>query len=438
MNFGKLEAWYIHRDYFDDAQALRKARLLVRACLLTSVFSISYVGLSFVFNYEKGIYFTGFNVIGYFALPFLLRTKLSLTLLGNIYTCLGAITVLALTWFSGGMWSAIYPWIIAIPVLALLVVGKKSALYWGIFSFIWMVAFGLFELNGTKLPVEYDETLRTIWFLCILPGLLLIILVVSFTFESSMQRALNDVEAQKVTIEKQSLELEKLIEDKDNIIRILAHDLRNPLANISVLSKMLEKEITSEGPKEMVDMIRSASSNAQVLVKHVLEMATLEYRDGGIRLLPTNIPTVVNEVVQSFRQASESKGISIRTVELDKYSVAMADLTYLRLVLENLVSNAVKYSPAGKEIALSVANADQKLQIRVRDYGVGVPVDEEDRLFKKFSKLSVQPTAGESSNGLGLSLVKRYMELMEGKVWFERPSDGGSIFAIELLKAEPR
>jgi signal transduction histidine kinase len=333
------------------------------------------------------------------------------------------------------MWSAIYPWIIAIPVLALLIDGKKPAIYWTIFSFVWMVVFGVFELKGIQLPVEYNEELRTIWYLSILPGLLMIIMVVSFTFESSMVRALNDVEAQKVTIEKQSAELEKLIEDKDNIIRILAHDLRNPLANISVLTKLLEKEVKSDGPKELIDMIGSASSNAQVLVKHVLEMATLEYRDGGIKLLPTNIPTVVNEVVQSFKQASESKGISIHTTDLDKYSMVMADLTYLRLVLENLVSNAVKYSPAGKEIKLSVEDTSQKLQIRVRDYGVGVPVDEEDRLFKKFSKLSVQPTAGESSNGLGLSLVKRYMELMNGKVWFERPADGGSIFAIELLKA---
>jgi hypothetical protein len=119
--------------------------------------------------------------------------------------------VLVLTWFSGGMWSAIYPWIIAIPVLGLLVVGKKSAIYWSAFSFVCMVMFGLLELNGVQLPVEYDITLRTLWFLCILPGLLLIIMVVSFKFEDSMQRALNDVESQKVTIQQQSSELEKLI-----------------------------------------------------------------------------------------------------------------------------------------------------------------------------------------------------------------------------------
>ncbi len=435
MQVGKLVDWFIHPSYFEDAMVLRRARLLVRACLLTSLFSISYVILSIVFHYEKGIYFTGFNVVGYFALPLLVRTRFPLSITGNIFIAIGAITVLVLTWFSGGMWSAIYPWIIAIPVLALLIEGKRSAIYWTIFAFGWMVAFGALELNGFKLPVEYNESLRTVWFISILPGLLMIIMVVSFVFESSMQRAMSDVQSQKVTIEQQSAVLEKLIEDKDNIIRILAHDLRNPLANISVITRLLEREIKEEGAKEMVNMINSASSNAQVLVKHVLEMATLEYREGGVKLTAIDFQKVVKEVVQSFKQAADQKDISIHAADFDKYCMVMADLTYLRLVLENLVSNAVKYSPTGKAIKLLVEDRSDKVLIRVRDYGVGVPVEEEDRLFKKFSRLSSQPTAGESSNGLGLSLVKRYMELMNGKVWFERPNDGGSIFAIELVKA---
>ncbi len=108
----------------------------------------------------------------------------------------------------------------------------------------------------------------------------------------------------------------------------------------------------------------------------------------------------MNEVVNSFRQASENKGISIRIPNADQYYTVMADMTYLRLVLENLVSNAVKYSPRGKAIDVFVAGRDQQIQLRVRDYGAGVPVNEEDRLFKKFSTLSSRPTAGESSNGL--------------------------------------
>src|ERR1041385_7377218 len=103
MTLGQRADWFIHRSYFENASELRRARLLVRASLLTSIFSTSYVTLSLVFSYERGVYFTAFNVFGYFALPFLAKTKLPLHWLGFIYTALGAITVLVLTWFSGGM-----------------------------------------------------------------------------------------------------------------------------------------------------------------------------------------------------------------------------------------------------------------------------------------------------------------------------------------------
>jgi len=435
MNFTTLVNWFIHPDYHGDALALRKARLLVRACLLTSLFSISYVWLSVIFSYEKGFYFTAFNVIGYFILPFFVRTKISLRILGNLYSAIGAITVLTLTWYSGGIWSAIYPWIIAIPVLSLLIVGRTTAIYWSVVCFFIMEFFGVLELKGIKLPVEYNVEMRSLWFISIVPGLLLIIMVVSFTFEYAMQQAMADVEAQKKTIEKQASSLERLIEEKDHIIRILAHDLKNPLANIGILTKLLQKEITSEEPKNLVEMIGQASSNAGILVKQVLEMATLEHRDGGLKLTPTNIQEVVHDVVNSFKQIAESKEIKIKTKDLEKYYMVMADLTYLRSVLENLISNAIKFSSTDKEILLSVAEVDQQVQLRVRDHGPGVPVEEENRLFKKFSRLSARPTAGESSSGLGLSLVKGYMELMNGRVWHERPEGGGSIFAIELVKA---
>lgn len=434
MNFLLLADWFINPSYFKDSTILRRARLLVRASLLTSLFSLSYVWLSIFFQYHRGLYFTAFNVIGYFLLPFLVRTKVPIKILGNIYPVMGAITVLVLTWFSGGMWSAIYPWIIAIPVLALLVVGKNPAIYWGIFSFGCMVAFGLLEMNQFSFPVEYNVALRPLWFVSIVPGLLLIIMVVSITFESTMNRAMLDVEAQKKTIETQSNELQKLLEEKDQIIRILAHDLKNPLSNITMLSKLLEKEIPGNESMEIVHMIGKASHNANVLVKHVLEMATLDNRYEAVKLLPIDFPSILNEVVYSFKNTSDKKSIPIQTEKFDEYCMVMANLTYLRLVLENLISNALKFSPPGRQIKVSVA-ITENVQVRVRDYGPGVNAGEEALLFKKFSRLSARPTANEDSSGLGLSLVKRYMELMNGKVWFERPADGGAVFAIELSKA---
>lgn len=436
MNFDPLINWFIHSDYVTNHKDLRKARLLVSGCLLTSFFSTSYVLLSVVFSYEKGIYFTAFNVIGYFILPFLVRTRLPLLFLGNLYTVIGATTVIALTVFSGGMWSAIYPWIIAIPVLALLIAGRTSAVYWSIVSFLVMLVLGGLELQGIKLPVEYNTELRTLWFLSILPGLLLIIMVVSMTFEAGMQRALRDVEAQKETIEKQSAELEKLVDEKDNIIGILAHDLRNPLNNIGILVKMLKDETNEDEKKNLLEMIGRASSNAQVLVKDVLEMAALEQEGELIKLQAVPVMTMIYEVMESLQTAADSKDIRVNFNNNTESVTVLADPTYFRQVMENLISNAVKFSPAGKNVDVSVIDNENHIQIRVKDNGLGVPTNEEHKLFKKFSRLSPQPTAGESSSGLGLSLVKRYMELMNGSVEYVRPEDKGSIFVVEFLKAD--
>jgi len=436
MNFDPLINWFIHPDYLTNTRDFRQARLLVSACLLTSLFSTSYVLLSVVFSFERGMYFTGANVVGYFALPFLMRTRLSLTLIGNIYTAMGATTVMVLTWFSGGMWSAIYPWIIAIPVLALLIAGRASAIYWGVLSLFAMLAFGFLELQGISLPVEYDVENRTLWFLSILPGLLLIIMVVSMTFEAGMQRALADVEAQKATIEKQSAALVKLIEEKDHIIGILAHDLRNPLANIGILAQMLAEEQDGAEQRRILGMIEKASGAAHTLVKDVLETASLEQGNDYLRLQPIMVLTMVQEVVQSLNSIAENKNIRIGLKYANPSLAVLADPTYVRQVMENLISNALKFSTQGETIEVSFTNNGEHTQIRVRDFGPGVPKGEEGRLFKRFSRLSSQPTGGESSSGLGLSLVKRYMELMKGNIWHEHPVDGGALFIAEFLNTD--
>lgn len=103
------------------------------------------------------------------------------------------------------------------------------------------------------------------------------------------------------------------------------------------------------------------------------------------------------------------------------------------MIFENLLSNAIKFSEEGKNIEVIISNSDEYLLINVIDEGAGIDPSEEDKLFKKFSKLSARPTAGESSTGLGLSLVKRYVELSNGKVWHERNTNAqGAIFKVQL------
>ena len=116
MSIHKFIDFFIHEDRFRYSNELRKARLFVRGSLLTSLFSTSYIWLSIVFQFDKGVYLMIMNMVGFIVLALLVKTKISISVLGNIFVFLGAAAVIILTYFSGGVWSAIYPWIVSIPV----------------------------------------------------------------------------------------------------------------------------------------------------------------------------------------------------------------------------------------------------------------------------------------------------------------------------------
>lgn len=437
MNFAGLVDFFIHPSYHEDALKLRKARLFVRACLLTSLFSNSYIWFSVLFEYDLGVYLMIFNVVGFIALAFLVKTKTPLLLISNLYILVGSLAVCILTYYSGGIWSAVYPWIISTPVLALLVVNRNYGIAWGVLSFLIMLWFGWLELKGIKLPLEYNTDLKAEWFVSVLPGLLLIILVISAVFESvqtnalkSLQKQNEQLENQKETIAEQSKKLEKLIDDKDHIIRILAHDLKNPLANITTISNILKEERELDQQKKFIAMIEKVSSQAQGLVNNVLDMATME--DGALRLKPEtlSIKEVVNESVTSLSEQARQKEIEITVTGDDTH--VFVDHMYLNLIFENLISNALKFSQKSQKVVIEILVEAHSVRVRVMDEGPGIKPEEENQLFEKFAKLSARPTGEESSSGLGLSLVKRYTEQIGGKVWYDRDASKGATFIIEL------
>ena len=439
MNASSIVDFFIHPSYHEDPLKLRKAKLFVRASLLTSLFSNSYIWFSVLFGYQLGIYLMIFNVAGFLVLAALVKTRIPLLLITNLYVLVGGVAVVVLTYYSGGIWSAIYPWIISIPVLALLVINRNYGIIWGVLSFLIMLWFGWLELNGVTLPTQYNTELKSEWFISILPGLLLIVLVISSVFESVQTKALRDLELknklledQKKIIGTQSKELEKLIDDKDHIIRILAHDLKNPLANITTISNILKEEREVDQQKKFIGMIEKVSSQAQGLVNRVLDMAILE--QGGIRLKleSLNVNAIVNEAVESMNELAKRKNISISQSHDERESMVCADKTYLILIFENLISNAIKFSETDQNINIDVLSKESKVHIKVMDEGPGVQPDEENLLFEKFSKLSARPTAEETSTGLGLSLVKKYAEQINGKVWYDRDASKGATFVVEL------
>ena len=440
MNLAAFVDWFIHPNKKLDFNSYRRSRLFVRASLLTSLFSNSYIWLSVYFEFGKGVQLMVFNVVGFLLLSFLAKTKLRIKLLGHIYVLFGAVAVIVLTYYSGGVWSAIYPWIIAIPVLALLVVDKQAGIFWCIIAFVAMAWFATLANMGVVLPAEYNTEMRTLWYTSIVPGLLLIIMLISFVFEASQRRALDDLERQnhileeqKETIERQSAALEKALDEKDHIIRILAHDLKNPLTSISFVSNMLgKKEKDAQQQQEFITLIEEVSSRALGLVDRVLKMAILEQGSIRLNLERLRILEAVNEAINELKAQATRKSIVISVDSKVDSCEVEADKTYLLLIFENLLSNALKFSEKETNVKVEVNQVADKVHIYVKDQGPGVLLEEENLLFEKFTKLSARPTWDESSSGLGLSLVKRYVEEMKGKIWYQRDGSEGATFVVEL------
>jgi len=142
----------------------------------------------------------------------------------------------------------------------------------------------------------------------------------------------------------------------------------------------------------------------------------------------------VRQVVKSFEKQAQKKKIDLSFVTRNEACIIKADSLFLIQIFENLVSNAIKFSRSGAAVSVSVQEHDSKARVEVRDQGPGLSEEDLQVLFKKFQRLSAKPTGGEGSIGIGLSIVKKYTELMGGSVWCESILNQGATFIVEFKK----
>lgn len=439
MNLNSFVDWFIASSRKESKAELKKARLFVRALLFNSLFSITYYFSGLYLDFTLASILMMLDAIGLVILVFLVKTRISIIILGHIYIFIGAVSIFFITYYSGGMWSSAYPWIISVPLAALLVVNRNAGIIWGVIAYLVMLWMAYLAMQGVEFPVLYDQTKKTLVFAAALPGLLLITMMIAMVFEKVQREALEEtieknalLESQKDTIQNQSKDLETLIGEKDQIIRIMAHDLKNPLANISSLSKLMKENNSIEEKREIADLIYKVTGKAQDLVTKLLDIAILEQGGIVIHKERLDLMTIVKNAVDELSKMAKSKNIAIN-VESDLSSCdVLSDKTYLFLIFENLISNALKFSPMDTSVNVEVSRHQEEVRVKVSDQGPGIKPEEEHLLFQKFSLLSSKPTAGENSTGIGLSLVKAYIKKLGGKIWYQGVYGKGSDFIVQL------
>ena len=238
----------------------------------------------------------------------------------------------------------------------------------------------------------------------------------------------------------QWLRLQRANGFKNEILGTVAHDLKNPLGVILGRTEMLTELISTNSSKEsvtaQVEHIRDATRRLTSMVDHLISDAMADAFDITIRREPVDIAALSSEVAEANQPSATNKQQTI-TVSAPPNVVTMCDADRIREAIDNLVSNAIKYSPIGGKITVLVSHEQNNTMIRVADEGAGLSPEDLGRLFGRFQRLSAKPTAGESSTGLGLSIVKRIIDMHGGQVTAESAGPGqGSTFTIILPATE--
>jgi len=223
---------------------------------------------------------------------------------------------------------------------------------------------------------------------------------------------------------------------KSEFIANISHEIRTPINAVVGFSELLEKEITNTRQKGHLSAIRSAGKNLLVLINDILDLSKIESGKMDVVVEPTDIRSLMREIDLMFQLQCESIELRLTTSVFPEVpELIVVDHAHLRQIIVNLVGNAVKFTEKGG-VTIDVSYHEKRLQIAVRDTGIGIAEDQQETIFEKFRQHDGQSRRKYGGTGLGLSISRKLIELIGGTVSLESTLGVGSTFTIELTVGE--
>ncbi len=232
-------------------------------------------------------------------------------------------------------------------------------------------------------------------------------------------------------------ELSRLNAQKDAILGVVAHDLRNPLGVVRGYADFLRGgfsgELTSE-QHEILTLVRRTTDYMLTLVEDLVDFSLIQTGRLELERTRTNFAELVREAVRVQNMVAQEKRIRIEIERLDDPAVVDVDHHKMRQVIDNLLSNAVKFSYPDTHVSVTLRCDEERMVLAVEDRGAGIESSEVGRIFVPFEKIRTRPTAGERSTRLGLAIVRNIVEAHGGHIYVSSTEGVGSIFRVELAR----
>ena len=242
----------------------------------------------------------------------------------------------------------------------------------------------------------------------------------------------SQVQKRTQEINKKNVELQELNELKNKFLGIAAHDLRNPLTSVMGFTDLiLEMDLDEQEKRKYIVTINQVGGQMLNLINDLLDVSVIESGKFEMVLRPENLKEVIENRIQLINLIAQAKQIQIKA-ELDDVPAIELDTERISQVLDNLLSNAIKFSKSGTTILVSLNSSDNKINFYVRDEGPGIPEQELGKFFAPFEKLSNSPTGGEKSTGLGMAIVKKFIDGHKGQISVQSKVGEGTEFKVSL------
>ena len=248
----------------------------------------------------------------------------------------------------------------------------------------------------------------------------------------------NQLSDANIALERRTAELRRALENNKEILGVTAHDLKNPLGGIIGLSDMLIEDLASlksgEVKKETLENLKMIKDSAEGMLSAVTSLLD-RHREGlpiKLNREEADLNIIVRIVMNWNARQALNKGIDMHFKPASRPAKVCVDVSAMQRILDNLISNAVKYNPLGRQVWVEVVAMKQEVVVSVRDEGPGLSDEDKQKVFGKMSRLSAKPTGGEHSTGLGLYIVKKLTEEHDGVVGVESVYGKGATFWVKI------
>ncbi len=323
-----------------------------------------------------------------------------------------------------------------IHVVLLSLFNRKTSAFWIVYNFlIYTSLFYLDNYYPEFIPDNYEN--KQILFidhvLTYFASLIVMFAIIS-SFKKSYRSQKEKVEAQSLELIKTNHALRRSNDQKDKVIALTSHDLKNPLMSITQILHLIKNgELSQEETQTALDELLTMTSNTQKMLDNILEWATFELQNKATHFTKTDVKLALESTLNVYQTLSNQKGILLKVEFLD-HPVIKTDVDRLLLIVRNLLQNAIKFTPSGGLIHFTTQQEKENTHIIIKDSGIGIPREK----LKKIFELDIQTTYGtekEKGTGLGLYLCIENAEKIGAALSVDSEEGKGSTFILTLPNA---